>query len=361
MALTVMDGCTVRAMTGTGEPLERATALLGAYLAREITLGETTEMVEAVYGASHDPIALAVRDLFPVGSTRAPDAAIVELVLTTLVGSASDQVPALLALALRRPVLAAIVTRLEGGHDLPLTILRPGCRVMLGTASGRAALQALVEGDIEPAARWLDRTVLDPEAFFATTLDAPLLDLAGLGDLVDRLVQETELLPAGRARARVADEWVSEIMVDSLDDDTPYTEIVRVVGERLLESDAPALLWHAATQLSLVAGGDRRVAERVLERCLPLGRLEDGRSPASAAAPFLAVLPPDRAAALLERLASSIDADGWDAVARTFLAGAFRKSWSDWRPHATRWLDQVPDAGLARAASTALALAERAA
>ena len=53
---------------------------------------------------------------------------------------------------------------------------------------------------------------------------------------------------------------------------TPYTEIVDVVGERLLESDAPALLWHAARQLSLVAGGDRRVAERVVERCLPLAR-----------------------------------------------------------------------------------------
>ena len=116
-------------------------------------------------------------------------------------------------------------------------------------------------------------------------------------------MRETETLPPGRARARVADEWVSEVTVDSLDDDTPYTEIVRVVGERLLESDAPALLWHAARQLSLVAGGDRRVAERVVERCLPLARLEDGRSPASAAAPFLTVLPAERAASLLERIA----------------------------------------------------------
>jgi hypothetical protein len=348
-------------MTGTGEPLERATALLDAYLAREVTLAEATAMSDALYGESDDPIAGAMRQLFPQGTRRSPDAAVVRLVLTTLSEAEAEQVPALLALALRRPVLAAIVMRLERGEEMPLTILRPGCRVMLGTESGRAALQALVDGEIAPAARWLDRTVLDAEAFSATTLDAPLLDLAALGDLVDRLVSETEQLPAGRARARVADEWVSEIMVDSLDDDTPYTEIARVVGERLLESDAPALLWHAATQLSLVAGGDRRVAERVLERCLPLARLEDGRSPASAAAPFLAVLPPDRAAALLERLAPRLDDDGWDAVSRTFFAGAFRKSWADWRPFALRWAEGSVDEGLARAATTALVLAERAA
>ena len=208
-------------------------------------------------------------------------------------------------------------------------------------------------GDLDPTARWLDGAVVDTEAFAATTLDVPLGDLAGLADLVDQLVRETETLPPGRARARVADEWVSEVTVDSLDDETPYTEIVRVVGERLLESDAPALLWHAARQLSLVAGGDRRVAERVVERCLPLARLEDGRSPASAAAPFLTVLPAERAARLLERIAPHLDDEGWDAVARVFLAGAFRTRWQDWRPHAMRWANGS-DAGLARAATSAL-------
>ena len=202
--------------------------------------------------------------------------------------------------------------------------------------------------------------MVDTEAFAATTLDVPLGDLAGLADLVDQLVRETETLPPGRARARVADEWVSEVTVDSLDDETPYTEIVRVVGERLLESDAPALLWHAARQLSLVAGGDRRVAERVVERCLPLARLEDGRSPASAAAPFLTVLPAERAAKLLERIAPRLDDEGWDAVTRVFLAGAFRTRWQDWRPHAMRWA-HGSDAGLARAATSALGLADRAA
>ena len=50
--------------------------------------------------------------------------------------------------------------------------------------------------------------MVDTEAFAATTLDVPLGDLAGLADLVDQLVRETETLPPGRARARVADEWV---------------------------------------------------------------------------------------------------------------------------------------------------------
>jgi hypothetical protein len=349
-------------MTTDGPTIAQARALLTAYRDRQVTLAEAASAVETRYGRDHDPIATALGELFPLGSPRAPDPAVVDLAITSLeLDVAESHKEMLLALSLRRPVLAAIVTRADNGEDIPLTILRPGCRVMFGTASGRTAIRALVDGELGDAAAWLERTVLDPEAFLATTLDAPLGDLAGLGELVDRLVRETELLPPGRARARVADEWVSEIMVDSLDDETPYTEIVRIVGERLLESDAPALLWHAAKQLSLVAGGDRRVAERVLDRCLPLARLEDGRSPAAAAAPFLTVLPAEHAARILERLAPSLDDDGWDAVSRVFLAGAFRKRWTDWRPHALRWAGGGGDAGLARAASTALTLAERAA
>ena len=338
-----------------------AMALLTAYRGRQVTLHEAAAAVETRFDRTDCAAATSLRDLFPLGARRAPDAAVVDLALQALrLGRDEAKTSALLALALRRPVLATILDRVERGESVPLTILRPGCRVMLGTSSGREALRALVAGDLDPTARWLDGAVVDTEAFAATTLDVPLGDLAGLADLVDKLVRETETLPPGRARARVADEWVSEVTVDSLHDETPYTEIVRVVGERLLESDAPALLWHAARQLSLVAGGDRRVAERVVERCLPLARLEDGRSPASAAAPFLAVLPAERAAKLLERIAPRIDDDGWDAVVRVFLAGAFRTRWQDWRPYATRWA-HGSHAGLARAATSALGLADRAA
>jgi hypothetical protein len=344
-----------------GKPLtERALDLLESYRARRITLDEAAAEADEL-GPSSNPVVAAMRHLFPVGSRRAPDPAVVDLTAKALArDDDSWEGDALLALALRRPVLVAVIARAERGEPLPLDILRPGCRVMLGTPSGLAALRALVEGDLDPAAGWLDRAVLDEEAFAATTLDVPVSDLAGLGELVDRLVRETESLPPGRARAVVADEWINEVMVDTLDDDTPYTEIVRVVGERLLDSDAPALLWHAAKQLSLVAGGDRRVAERVLERCLPLARLEDARSPADAAAPFLTVLPPERAAALIEELAPRLDEDGWDAIARTFLARAFRTQWPEWRETAGRW-QESEDAGLARAATSALGLAARAA
>ncbi len=340
-----------------GKPLtEHARDLLEGYLARRFTLADATAAAQEM-GPSSDPLVRAMRHLFPVDSRRAPDPSVVELALQAL--NRDDDLwtgDALLALALRRPVLATVIGRAERDEPVPLDILRPGCRVMLGTNGGRRALRSLVDGDLAPAARWLDTTVLDDDAFSATTLDVPVSDLAELGVLVDRLVRETESLPPGRARASVADEWVYEVMVDTLDDDTPFTEIVRVVGERLLESDAPALLWHAAKQLSLVAGGDRRVAERVLERCLPLARLEDGRSPAAAAAPFLTVLPPDHAAAVIERLAPRLDEDGWDAIARAFLARAFRTRWHDWSEYAARW-QACDDPGLARAATSALALA----
>jgi hypothetical protein len=338
-----------------------AATLVRAYRDRQVTLVEVAEAVETQRSEHEDPVGDALAALFPLGSQRAPDAAVVQLVLEALELDVDETVSeALLALALRRPVLATVVGRVDAGEEPPLGILRPGCRVMLGTARGREALHALVAGDLTPARRFLERTVLDESAFAATTLDVPLGDLAGLGELVDQLVRETESLPAGLARARIADEWVAEVMTDQLGDDVPYTEIVRVVGERLLESDAPALLWHAAKQLSLVAPGDWRVAERVLERCLPLARLEDGRSPAAAAAPFLTVLSPTRAAEVLERLAPRLGAHAWDAVARVFLAGAFRTRWRDWQPHATRWRGS-PDPGLAEAVASALAIARRAA
>jgi hypothetical protein len=344
-----------------GKPLSaRASDLLEDYRARRITLDEAAGIADQM-GPSTSPVVDAMRHLFPIGSRRAPDPAVVDLALKALArddGSWAGEV--LLALALRRPILATVITRAENGEPVPLDVLRPGCRVMLGTLGGRRALRSLVDGDLAPAARWLDGAVVDEDAFSATTLDVPVTDLTGLGELVDRLVRETETLPPGRARAAVADEWINEVMVDTLDDDTPYTEIVRVVGERLLESDAPALLWHAAKQLSLVAGHDRRVAERVLERCLPLARLEDARSPAAAAAPFLTVLPADRAAEMIEELAPRLDEDGWDAVAHAFLARAFRTNWQDWHEYAARW-QAGSDPGLARAATSALGLADRAA
>src|SRR5689334_11815413 len=329
-----------------------AMALLTAYRGRQVTLREAAAAVETRFDRTDCAAAAALRELFPLGVRRAPEPAVIDLALQALrLGRDEGETAALLALALRRPVLATILERVDEGESVPLAILRPGCRVMLGTASGRDALHALVAGDLDPTARWLDNAVVDIDAFAATPPDVPPGHLGGVADRVGRVVRGTATLPPGRAGARVADEWVSEVTVDSLDDGTPYTVIVRVVGERLLESDAPALLWHAARQLSLVAGGDRRVAERVVERCLPLARLEDGRSPASAAAPFLTVLPAERAASLLERIAPRLDNDGWDAVARVFLAGAFRTRWQDWRPHAMRWANGS-DPGLARAATS---------
>ena len=189
-------------------------------------------------------------------------------------------------------MLAAVAPRAAHG-DVPTVILRPGCRVLLGTEGGRAALEAMLAGRAEPLRDWLERTVIGRDAFAATTLDVPLGNIAGLARLVDRLVLETERLPPGRARARVADEWISEVLVDCLDDEAPpYTELVRIVGERLLESDSPALLWHAAKQLSLVAPDDPALAERVLTplpaarapRGRPLARRRGGAVPAGPAA-----------------------------------------------------------------------------
>jgi hypothetical protein len=336
-----------------------AKALVVAYRDGHVTLREAMRAVEvrrACRGHATREGALdeALYELFVARRGLPPDPAIVDLVVAALdAGTPCDVRDAMLALALRRPVLAAVAPRAAAG-DVPSVILRPGCRVLLGTERGRAALDAMLAGDVKPLRDWLERTVIGRDAFAATTLDVPLGNIAGLARLVDRLVLETERLPPGRARARVADEWISEVLVDCLDDEAPpYTELVRIVGERLLESDSPALLWHAAKQLSLVAPGDPALAERVLGRCLPLARLEDGRSPAGAAAPFLQVLAPSRAAALLEELAPRLDRDGFDAVAAGFLAPALRRAYGDWRDPLARFASGASP-GLARAALKAL-------
>ena len=180
-----------------------------------------------------------------------------------------------------RLVLLAVLLEPAEESATPDAILRPGERVLLGTAGGREALRALLDGRVDVLTSWLERTVLDPEAFLGTTWDVPLLDVGGLAGLVRRLVADTELLPPGAARAMVADEWVAELATDSLPDDSTFGEVVRAIGEPLLESDAPVLLWHAVQELAIVTEDDPR-AGRARAGALPadVGDAEQGRCPA---------------------------------------------------------------------------------
>jgi hypothetical protein len=202
---------------------------------------------------------------------------------------------------------------------------------------------------------WLERTVLDADAFHGTTWDVPLLDVEGLARLVRKLVHDTELLPPGPARAMVASEWVTELAIDSLPDQSTFTEVVRAIGELLLESDAPILLWHAVQELAVVLEDDPALAERVLERCLPVGTSEHGRCPAVAAAPLLGELPVGDAAALLERISPDLDGACWAAV-EDYLGRDLAVRWLEWRPHVRRWAGG-PDRARAEAMRRAVELA----
>ncbi len=196
----------------------------------------------------------ALTELFPLAASEPPDPRSVHAALAAL-----DLEPAHASIVLgisTRLVLLAVLLEPAEESATPDAILRPGERVLLGTAGGREALRALLDGRVDVLTAWLERTVLDPEAFLGTTWDVPLLDVGGLEGLVRRLVADTELLPPGAARAMVADEWVAELATDSLPDDSTFGEVVRAIGEPLLESDAPVLLWHAVQELAIVTEDD---------------------------------------------------------------------------------------------------------
>ena len=247
-------------------------------------------------------------------------------------------------------------------RDAPRSRRRPtrSCAPASGCCSAPPAAarpcSALLDGRVDVLTAWLERTVLDPEAFLGTTWDVPLLDVGGLAGLVRRLVADTELLPPGAARAMVADEWVAELATDSLPDDSSFGEVVRAIGEPLLESDAPVLLWHAVQELAIVTEDDPELAERVLERCLPMSDAEQGRCPAAAAAPLLGNFAVDDAADLLDRVSPRLDADAWDAIAREYLGRELAAHWLDWRPHVQRWAT-APDRTRADAVRRAVELA----
>ncbi len=287
-------------------------------------------------------------DLFPAHALEGPDPAVARLLAVVLATADEPLLRPLAALVLRRPLLAAVAALGTSG-PAPLDILRPGERVLLGTARGRDALEVLLAGRIEPLAAWVRTTVLDADAFVATTWDVPLADVRGLERLVGRLAAQTELLPPGGIRAQVAREWISELVAQSLDDAVPFADVVRVVGEGLLRCEAPVLLWHAVQQLAVVVEGDQALARAVLRRCLPVAGSEVGHVPAAAAAPFLGQLSPRQAAALLDELAPALSPAAWSAISSSFLADAFRRSWRPWREHVRRWA-QEDDAGRALAA-----------
>ncbi len=314
-----------------------ALSLVEAYRAGEITRREAAVAIDVWLqtDAGDAPIGLAM--LEAVFGSRSPDP---EDALLAVVRAALETPDATLArrlfgLAVRRPILAAIAA--VDPEELPDRVLRPGERILLRTAGGRRALEAMLRGEVDPIVDWLDRTLLGDDAFSATTWDVPLIDLGGLERLVDALCLATEGLPFGEARAQAAEEWISELAVDSLGD-VPSTVIARTVGDRLLGSSAPVLLWHAATQLALVADGDEETVRRVVRRCLPVSGDEAGHVPSLAAAPLLHELPVLAAAALVDSLRRDLSDGSYAALERGFLVVALRDAWSAWRPTALRWV-----------------------
>ncbi len=312
------------------------TTLVEAWLARDITTLETGRRIHR-----HDREALgdstppqeALRRLFPPFPAKDPDPSAVRLLLEAalLDGEASA---AITALADRRDLLEAV---LAVDDDVIDVILRPGERVLLGTVGGRTALSRLLDGATQPFVDWLGRTVLDEDAFVSTTSDVPLHDLGSLRELISRLATATEALPPGPTRAMVADEWVAEMTVAALDDDVPFADVARTIGETLLEHTAPILLWHAAHELALVTEDDPALRARVLERCLAVGDAEAGRCPAEAAAALLGELSATGAIDVLDRLSPRLDTTAWRAIGIAFLRRAIATQWHDWREDVRRW------------------------
>ena len=324
--------------------VEAARDLLRGFLDGQVTHREAARRADVWTNTARpdasddwpDGVLEALVELFPLGPSDAPDPRSVRVALAALDLSPR---PAciVLGVATRLVLLSALLSAADV-ERVPNAVLRPGERVLLGTAGGRRALSRLLDGEVEPMAAWLERTVLDPAAFQATTWDVPLMDVDGLAALVRLLVRDTELLPAGPARAMVASEWVTELATDSLPDQSTFPEVVRAIGELLLESEAPILLWHAVQELAVVLEDDPELAERVLERCLPVSASEHGRCPATAAAPLLGELGVDDAADLLERISPRLDPESWAAV-ETYLGRVLALQWLEWRPHVRRWAE----------------------
>ncbi len=335
-------------------PAAPLAALVEAWLAGDVTALEAGRRIdlaerEALYAPTpaHDEL---VR-LFPPRPGADPDPAAARLLLRALDLDARAEAT-VAALARRRALLAA-VSELGPGDDVMDVVLRPGERILLGTAGGREALVALLAGDPDPLLGWLGRNALDPDAFTATTIDVPLHDLDDLHGLVARLADATDALAPGRARAMVADEWVSETTVAALAEEVPYEDIARAIGTTLLGHDAPILLWHAVHELALVTEDDPELRARMLARALVVADREAGRCPAEAAAPLLAELGTRGAIRTLDALAPALDVRAWQAIAKGFLRRAIADAWHDWREDVRRWAAE-DDAVRALAAFDAL-------
>ena len=343
----------------SGDPRSSAlvtplTGLLEAWLAGDATTLEVGRRMDRQRRELQDldsVAADALLRLFPPYPAHEPDAAEVYLLQQAL--AMDDQTgDALAALAQRRALLEAVAT-LRPDEAVRDAILRPGERVMLGTRGGTRALEALLNDDPRPFVEWLGRTVLDPDAFAATTGDVPILDLGSLQRLIVALADATEQLAPGAARVMVADEWVAETTVAALTEDVAFGEVARVIGEVLLDREAPILRWHAAHELAVVAEDDPDLRDAVLRRCLPQSESEGGRCPAEAAAPLLRELGTSAAIRFLEQLGDDLDGDAWRAIGTAYLRRELADRWHDWRDVVARWA-AAPDAGRALAVFDAL-------
>lgn len=335
-------------------PVSPLTALLEAWVQGDVTALEAGRRIDRqrreLEALDSEAVRALVR-LFPPYPADAPDPAVVELLLHAL--RMDDETGDALALiAGRRALLEAVVT-LEPGDEVLTAILRPGERVMVGTQGGTRALVALLNDDPAPFAAWLAKTVIDPEAFSATTGDIPILDLDSLRRLITDLANATEALAPGAARVMVADEWVAETTVAALSDDVTFAEVARTIGEALLEREAPILLWHAAHELALVAEDDPDLRDAVLRRCLPRSEAEGGRCPAEAAAPLLRELGTRGAIRFLDAAQPELDGDAWRAIGTAYLRRELATQWHAWRDEIERWAS-ADDAGRALAAFDAL-------
>lgn len=319
-------------------PTASLSALIEAWLAGDVTTLETGRRIDRQHrqlDETPSPARDALMRLFPPYPGNEPDRAVVHLLVCALrtPGFAGDVVT---AVASRRALLEAVVT-LQPGDTVVDIILRPGERIMLGTTGGRQALTELLAGDPQALVDWLDRTVLDPDAFASTTSDVPLHDLKNLRDLIGRLSHATEALPPGCARVMVADEWVAETTVAALGDDVPFADVARAIGETLLKQAAPILLWHAAHELALVAEDDPELRDAVLRRCLVMADCEAGRCPAEAAAPLLAELGTRGAIRTLDALAPDLTSGSWRAINKRYLRRELADHWHDWRDDIQHW------------------------
>jgi len=335
-------------------PVSPIATLLEAWIAGDVTALEAGRRIDRqrreLEDLDSEAVSALVR-LFPPYPADGPDPAVVELLLHAL--RMDDEAgDALAQIAGRRALLEAVVT-LEPGDEVLTAILRPGERVMVGTQGGTKALVALLNDDPEPFVSWLGRTVIDPEAFSATTGDIPILDLESLRRLITDLANATATLAPGGGRVMVADEWVAETTVAALSDDVTFAEVARTIGETLLDHEAPILLWHAAHELALVAEDDPDLRDAVLRRCLPQSESEGGRCPAEAAAPLLRELGTQGAIRFLESAQAELDGDAWRAIGNAYLRRELATQWHDWRDEVERWANE-DDAGRALAAFDAL-------